>query len=68
MRYRRSRYSNPPRASRSREPVGPSMLDVVKCPRCGARLVARQGARGPYFHCDCRVAGTAIDTAPPPAG
>jgi len=29
------------------------ILDIARCPRCRAPLVARMGKRGPYFHCLC---------------
>jgi ssDNA-binding Zn-finger/Zn-ribbon topoisomerase 1 len=29
------------------------LLDMARCPRCGAPLVARMRRGGPYFHCLC---------------
>ena len=30
-----------------------TQLDVCRCPKCEAPMVARQGRTGPYFHCQC---------------
>ncbi len=31
----------------------PSVLDVGRCPKCDGPMTARNGPRGPYFHCLC---------------
>jgi hypothetical protein len=33
--------------------VLPSLLDVCRCPKCDGPMTARNGPRGPYFHCLC---------------
>jgi hypothetical protein len=30
-----------------------TQLDVCRCPKCDGPMTARNGARGPYFHCLC---------------
>ena len=30
-----------------------SLFDVCRCPKCEGPMTARNGPRGPYFHCLC---------------
>jgi hypothetical protein len=42
-----------------REPA--DLVDVGRCPRCRAPLVARMGCHGPYFHCLCAESGAGVE-------
>ena len=44
----------PRRNVRHRGPLPTALLDVVRCPRCRAPLVARMSRGGPCFPCSCK--------------
>jgi hypothetical protein len=45
---------DPRRSDRTRGRLRTAVLDIVRCPRCQAPLVARMSRRGPCFPCACK--------------
>ena len=45
---------DPRRSVRSRGRLPTALLDIARCPRCQAPLVARMSRRGPCFPCACK--------------